>query len=328
MIKLPKIQLKKKILASLTLLFVISRVSVTTAQEVQRTYTVINPAINHTLKPGEKTEGTTKVINQSNIPLTFKLNVQDYIVTDTKGTPNFLPPDTLNAKYSAAAWIGVTPSTFTLKPGATQVINYYIQIPLDAKPGGHYAGIVYAPTTKEQEEATGGTVNTQVGSLFYLNVSGPINEKAQVSKFTTNPFSEYGPIKILTQIKNMGDLHISPTATITITGLFFKETADLDSRNIFPQAARDFENSFGSTFMLGRYKADLIGSYGQDNNLPLVASLTFWVFPWKLAVIITLVVVAIILGTVYYRRKKKSGPKAPEEPKEENKKEYAEDKTS
>ena len=80
--------------------------------------------------------------------------------------------------------------------------------------------------------------------------------------------------------------------------------------------------------MLGRYKADLIGSYGQDNNLPLVATLTFWVFPWKLAVIITLVVVAIILGTVYYRRKKKSGPKAPEEPKEENKKEYAEDKIS
>jgi len=328
MTKLPKIQLKKKTLTIITLLFFISVVSVATAQEVQRTYTVINPAIAHTLKPGERTEGTTKVINQSNVPLTFKLNVQDYIVTDTKGTPNFLPPDTLNAKYSAAAWIGVTPSTFTLKPGATQVVSYYIQIPPDAKPGGHYAGIVYAPTTKEQEEATGGTVNTQVGSLFYLNVSGPINEKAQVSKFTTNSFAEYGPVKILSQIKNMGDLHISPQGKITVTGLLFKETADLVSQNIYPQTARDFENTFGSTLMLGRYKAELIGSYGQENNLVLVATMYFWVFPWKLAVIITLVVVAIILGTVYYRRKKKSGPKAPEEPKEENKKEYTEDKTS
>ena len=328
MIKLPKIQLKKKILASLTLLFVISIVSVTTAQEVQRTYTVINPAIAHTLKPGQTTEGVTKVINQSNVPLTFKLNVQDYIVTDTKGTPNFLPPDTLNSKYSGAAWIGVTPSTFTLKPGATQVINYYIQIPLDARPGGHYAGIVYAPTTKAQEEATGGTVNTQVGSLFYLNVSGPINEKAQVSKFATNSFAEYGPVKILTQIKNMGDLHISAQGKITVTGLLFKESQDLVSQNIYPETARDFENSFGSTLMLGRYKAELIGSYGQENNLVLVATMYFWVFPWKLAVIITLVVVAIILGTVYYRRKKKSTPKAPEEPKKENKKEYAEDKTS
>lgn len=328
MIKLPKIQLKKKLIASITLLFVISIISIATAQEVQRTYTVINPAVAHTLKPGQTAEGVTKVINQSNVPLIFKLNVQDYIVTDTKGTPNFLPPDTLNSKYSAAAWIGVTPSTFTLKPGATQVINYYIQIPLDARPGGHYAGIVYAPTTKAQEEATGGTVNTQVGSLFYLNVSGPINEKAKVSKFATNSFAEYGPVKILTQIKNMGDLHISPQGKITVTGLLFKESSDLISQNIYPETARDFENSFGSTLMLGRYKAELIGSYGQENNLPLVATMYFWVFPWKLAVIITLVVVAIILGTVYYRRKKKSTPKAPEEPKGENKKEYTEDKAS
>lgn len=328
MIKLPKIQLKKKILPIVILLFVVSIVSVATAQEVQRTYTVINPAVAHTLKPGQTTEGVTKVINQSNVSLTFKLNVQDYIVTDTKGTPNFLPPDTLNNKYSAAAWIGVTPSTFILKPGATQVINYFIQIPLDAKPGGHYAGIVYAPTTKAQEQATGGTVNTQVGSLFYLNVSGPINEKAKVSKFSTNSFTEYGPVKILTQIKNMGDLHTSPKGIITVTGLLFKESSDLISQNIYPETARDFENSFGSTLMLGRYKAELIGSYGQENNLPLVATIYFWVFPWKLAVIIVLVIVAVALGTLYYKKHKKNGPKAPQEPKEEDKKEYTEDKTS
>lgn len=328
MIKLPKIQLKKKILTIVILFFVVSIVSIATAQEVQRTYTVINPAVAHTLKPGQTAEGTTKVINQSNVSLTFKLNVQDYIVTDTKGTPSFLPPDTLNSKFSAAAWIGVTPSTFTLKPGATQVINYYIQIPLDAKPGGHYAGIVYAPTTKAQEQATGGTVNTQVGSLFYLNVSGPINEKAKVSKFATNSFQEYGPVKILTQIKNMGDLHTSPKGIVTVTGLLFRESSDLISQNIYPQTARDFENTFGSTLMLGRYKAELIGSYGQENNLPLVATMYFWVFPWKLVLIIVLVIVAVVLGTLYYKKRLKSGPKASEKPKEEDKKEYTEDKTS
>lgn len=317
--KLPKIQLKKRFLTTITFLFVVLIVGTASAQEIQRTYTVINPAINHSLKPGEVAEGTTKVINQSNVPLTFKLNVQDYVVSDNKGTPNFLPPDTLNTKYSAAAWIGVTPSTFTLKPGATQVISYFIQVPADATSGGHYAGIVYAPVSEVQQEATGGTVNTQVGSLFYLNVLGPITEKAEVSILDSGSFHEYGPVNILTQIKNMGDLHISPKATITVTGLLFKETADLVSQNIYPETVRDFENSFGQTLMLGRYKAELIGSYGQENNIPLVTTMYFWVFPWKLVLIIVLVSVAIVLSTLYYKKHKKNSPKAPQEPKTEDK---------
>ena len=45
----------------------------------------------------------------------------------------------------------------------------------------------------------------QVGTLFYVTVNGPITENATVSKFFANPFQEYGPVKVLTQIKNMGD---------------------------------------------------------------------------------------------------------------------------
>ncbi|MBI3985054.1 MAG: hypothetical protein HY344_03920 [Candidatus Levybacteria bacterium] len=317
-----------KLLITVALVACLSIASTAFAQEIQRTYTIINPAIVHTLNPGQRAEGVTKVINQSNVELTFKLNVQDYIVTDTKGTPNILPPDTLNSKYSAAAWIGVSPSTFTLKPGATQVVSYFIQIPPNAAPGGHYAAIVYAPTTVAQEQATGGTVNTQVGSLFYLTVNGPVKEKAEVSKFETNGFSEYGPVKILTQVKNMGDLHINPKAKITVSGLFFNEKQDLLSQNIYPQTARDFENTFGSLFMLGRYKADFVGSYGKENNLPLVASLYFWVFPWRLALVITLAVIAIILGTIYLKRKKEKGSKPQDESRDEATKPYKEEKAS
>lgn len=320
---LPKIHLKKNLLIGLSLVAVVSTVSSAFAQEVQRTYTIINPAISHTLNPGQRAEGVTKVINQSNVDLIFKLSIQDYVVTDTKGTPNILPPDILNSKYSAAAWIGVSPSSFTLKPGATQVISYFIQLPPDAAPGGHYAAIVYAPTTAAQEQATGGTVNTQMGSLFYLTVNGPVKEKAEVSKFETNGISEYGPVKILTQVKNMGDLHISPKAKITVSGLFFNEKQDLVSQNIYPQTARDFENTFGSLFMLGRYKADLVGSYGRENNLPLVATLYFWVFPWRLALVVTLAVIAAVLLTIYLKRKKKKTSK-PQEPGEETTKPYKE----
>ena len=132
-----------------------------------------------------------------------------------------------------------------------------------------------------------------------------------MSKFFANPFQEYGPVKILTQIKNLGDLHISPKATISVSGLFYNQRKNLDTHNIFPEAARDFETTLGQTFMIGRYRAVLIGSYGVNNNLPLVASVYFWVFPWRITLVIVFAIIALILTVLYLRKRKKEDPKEP-----------------
>jgi len=291
----------------LTFAFCVLTLSVARAQETQRTYTIINPQIAVKLDPGGVSEGITKVVNQTSAPLSFALNVQDFTVEDNFGTPSVLPAGTLSKKYSAAAWIGVTPSTFTVEPGKEQVINYYIQVPKDARPGGHYAAIVYSPGSQGQN-ATGGTVKTQVGSLFYLTVNGPITEKSFISRFFANNFQEYGPIKVLTQIQNLGDLHITPQANVNVTGFLFNQTQKLAADNIFPEASREYQNTFGQTLMIGRYKATLIGSYGGNNNLPLTATVYFWVFPWRITVVIILAIIAVILGALYLKKRGK-GPK-------------------
>jgi len=283
------------------------------AQEVSRTVTLVYPALEHKLDPGGHAEGVTKIINDSTIPLTFNLNVQDFVVTDTIGTPNILPPNTLNSKYSAAAWIGVTPTKFTLQPGQKQNLDYFIQVPGDARPGGHYAAIVYAPETKAGATGTGSTVNSQLGSIFYITVNGPIKEQALITKFFANPFQEYGPVNVLTQLKNLGDLHIAPKGTVTVTGLFFNQTQNLPTHNIFPQASRDFSNAFGQTLMVGRYKAVLLASYGVNNNLPLMATVYFWIFPWRITLVIVLAIVALILAALYLRKRKKDDSEKPKE---------------
>jgi hypothetical protein len=286
------------------------------AQEVQRTYTIVNPQIEVKLNPGQSSEGTTKVINQTDVPLTFNLAVQDFVVTDTTGTPDLLPANTLASKYSAASWIAVSPSTFTVQPGQKQIVNYYIQVPGNASPGGHYAAITYSPLSPSQN-VTGGTVKTQVGSLFYITVNGQVNEQATVSKFLANSFYEYGPAKIATQIKNLGDLHITPQGTISLSGPFVNQSVKLASYNIFPGAARDYANTLGQNLMIGRYKVTLIASYGTNGNLPLVATLYFWVFPWRIALVIGLAIVALILGGLYLKKRRKDNFEKPEEPKVE-----------
>jgi hypothetical protein len=290
------------------------------AQEI-RSYTIMPPTVAQKLNPGQSAEGSLKVINGSDTDLTFTVSVKDFIVEDTLGTPKLLPSGTLSNKYSAASWIVVTPSIFRLKPKEEQNLNYYIQVPQNARAGGHYAAVVYMPNSGIQTNGTGAIVNTQVGSLFYITINGPILENSLVSKFSINLFQEYGPVKILTEIKNLGDLHINPQATITVSGLFVNQSQKLTSHNIFPGASRDFENALGQTWMIGRYKAVLIGSYGAKNNLPLVATTYFWVFPWRVSLVVVLVVIALILIGLYLRKRKnerENNNETANEPKTEN----------
>lgn len=285
------------------------------AQEQMRTMTIVPPTVQQTLNPGDKAEGRMKVINDSREPIVFSVSIRDYIVVDTKGTPNFLPPNTLNKKYSASSWIAVFPTTFTLNPREKQELTYYIQVPADARPGGHYAGSVYAAASPYNPDGAGATIQTQLGTLFYITVNGPITEKAKVTSFLANFFQEYGPVKINTQIKNLGDLHIKPQGVIKVTDSFGKavEQQKLNEFNIFPAVGRDYQNTFGQKWMIGKYTAALFASYGRSNNLPLMAVVTFWVFPWRIAAVTVLIIIAIILAIKLWKKKKgrKTHPKEP-----------------
>lgn len=323
--KLPNIKIQKNncwiIGLSVVLLFIGSILAQrASAQVSQRTITIVPPTVQKAFNHGATSEGVMKVINDSSETLTFAVSVQDYIVTDKSGTPNLLPPDTLNNKYSAASWIGVTPYSFTIEPHKTQVLNYYLQIPANAKPGGHYAAVIYTPITPGGNlENSGAAVKTQAGTLFYITVNGPITEQAKIISFLANLFQEYGPVKITTEIQNLGDLHIAPNGQITVKDILGRNivSSPLATRNIYPgNTSLMYENKVGQTLMVGRFTANLTASYGKNNNLPLLATVSFWVFPWKIAIIIVLIIVATILGGMYWR-KKKTTPKTQEEVKTE-----------
>jgi len=57
------------------------------------------------------------------------------------------------------------------------------------------------------------------------------------------------------------------------------------------------------------YTAKFVATYGKANNLPLVATMTFWVFPWKVALIIILLIVVAVLS-LYAHEKKRPNAKS------------------
>lgn len=282
------------------------------AQAPVRSFTIVPPSVLTPLNPGESAEGTLKMRNDTDEAVTFDVSVQDFVVNDTNGTPTILPPGTLSGKYSAASWIGVSPTKFIVPARDVQELTYFMRIPQDARPGGHYAAVVYSPVNDKELDSTGATVNSQIGTLFSVVVDGPMTENALITRFFAPGFAEYGPVPVQTQIKNMSDSHIRPLGTITVTNMLGgKTTQPLKENNIFPEAARDYVNIMGEKWMFGRYVATLQGTYGKDNGLPLAATVVFWVFPWKIVVVIILFIVAGVLGYMLMKKKRKGGDPTP-----------------
>jgi len=283
-----------------------------------RSITITPPTLSFTVKPGDKSEGRLGIINDSNEDILFSVIAYDMIVQDEHGTPEILPPGTIATnKYSASSWIGVDAPDLLVKAHTRGDIGYFMQVPADAGPGGHYAAVLYRPKRIETANGSGAAINTQLATLVYFDVAGPIKENATVKSLKAPGLSEYGPVKIGAEVTNNGDTHIKPVGTFKVKNMLGKviATKDIPAGNIFPGGiSRLYEESVGKKWMFGRYEASFMATYGRGNNLPLMATVAFWVFPWKIALFILVLVIAAVLGVMYMRKNKHKAGGPPPSP--------------
>jgi hypothetical protein len=175
----------------------------------------------------------------------------------------------------------------------------------------------------------------------------------QVASFSTDKlFYEYLPATFKINVKNTGNVHVIPFGDLFIDSLFNKKVAVLPANpgrgNVLPQSQREFnavwddafavrvpktENgivvkdskgnpvyetkydfSQANKFRAGKYTAHLIMVYDNgERDIPIEATVSFWVIPWKIlgvgAVIVLFALLGITTTTLSYGRKvfKRSG---------------------
>ncbi len=263
---------------------------------------VVYPAkIQLEVSPGEKTGVTVNFLNQSELPLSGYFRIADFIVIDNKGTPEIVEQkEKLSSRYAASSWFSSLYDRGTIPANEKLSFLAYITVPKDAAAGGRYVAIYFEPTPELTQPKTGGekatAISTRIASLIYIKVKGDIKEEAKITRFSANNFQEYGPVKVLTEILNLGNYHITPQAKLTLINPFGKvvDEQKLNPLNIFPERTRLYENEIGKKWLIGRYQVKLTGTYG-EKNLPLSASLYLWVFPWKVAIVVLLAIIILIL---------------------------------
>jgi len=255
--------------------------------------------------PGDTISEKIKVGNDSTTAITYQTEVDDFDANGDQGGINLIGPDAPETSISLAHWISVEPSRFTVAPNDETTITYTIKIPKTAEPGGKYASVLIK---RAGEQVDGGAeVDTHVGSLILLRVSGNISEKLSLDSFKTDDtYYQHGPINLALRTTNTGNVHVAPTGKIVITDTFGHKVTEINltRANVLPTSSRVVATSWDQKNMIGRYTATLVATYG-DTNQTLSASTTFIVIPVGLIVAVIVVIVLLILMVTQRKRFKR-----------------------
>jgi len=263
------------------------------------------PVYNFGIDPGGSAQDIVKVRNVSNSAQTFYPEVFDFRPIGETGAPEFL----INKKedsytYSLASWVKISKESITLKPNESTALNFTINVPSDAEPGGRYAGILFG-TVPPQPKGTEIAISNKVGSLLLVRVSGDAKELATLKEFSTpNNSYENPPVDFVARVENTGNVHVRPKGNITIKDTFGRKVASVDINSkegaVLPDSIRRFDKDSDELswnpggFTIGKYTATLLLNYG-DPAKQLTGTVSFLVIPWKVLLVVGFGILILIL---------------------------------
>jgi hypothetical protein len=249
------------------------------------------------------------VINSNEYPLTVYAKVVNFVPEGEEGRGRFMP--VLNSdedKATIAEWIEIAEGPYTIPPEQTQEVSFFVEIPKNAAPGGHFAAVLIGTEAPKDQNDTLAVVTSQsVASLFFVRIEGDVIENATIREFSILDRSiEYPAAEFSLRFENKGNVHLQPRGNIIITNMWGKQRGVIPINqethygNVLPSSIRDFHFSWSgerSLADIGLYKAIVTLGYGEDGIKSADATAYFWVLPIKGA-LITLVILILFITAI------------------------------
>lgn len=283
------------------------------------------PVIELEAGPGSFIERTIEINNETSEERIYSIGVKKFEMIGEEGKQKFIPVAEDN-DFDLTSWIKYNDNKIIIPPKSARKFKFTVNVPSKADPGGHYASI-YFNTGKANLSENGNSavgVEAQINSLILLRVSGNIVEKAEVESLEMEGGKTLLyrlPAKFVLRLKNSGNVHIRPKGNIEIKNLFGKKVGLVDANiiksRVLPDSIRKIESQWGSdwenqpetwaanfiqelkyeynNFALGKYTAKLDMVYGKGNGNLLTREIYFWVFPWKIIVVVLALAIISLL---------------------------------
>lgn len=256
--------------------------------------------------PGERIDEYFAVTNLSNREVTFSLNAADGYFNEN-GRFNTIASD--QDSVGPGTWITVVPE-ISIPANESATIPLSIEVPDDAEPGDHAAGVsasILQVSTDESGSQVG--VESRVGFRLTINVTGEVRPEARVTDVKSsydvnwNPISP-GSAKITFTVVNEGNLRFVGAGRLSIAGQNIAFPAeDEPQQELLPGDSRSFEvevDRLWPTFIVGgdlEVTPQSVGERSQSIEFPTISTnADVLAIPWpQLVVLLGVVLIGVAL---------------------------------
>lgn len=273
-------------------------------------------AVENTLDPGESVSDQFAVRNLSANAVEFSLDAGDGFYTRA-GRFDMLTSD--KESVDAGTWIDV-PDTVTVPAGETVIVPFTIDVPEQAEPGDHAAGITASILSiQDAEDGTSVGVQSRVGFRVSTRVTGELAPKADLRAVAGNYALSWNPIRpgvatVTFDVENLGNTALLATGTVVAGG----QSVAFPDEGVSPQQLLPGDTRTVTVVVDGVWPtlivpvtttlaATVVTMGGDESALPPIArDATVVAMPWPQLILVAglaLVLWAILAGRLRSRRK-------------------------
>ncbi|GIF21985.1 hypothetical protein BJ973_002311 [Actinoplanes tereljensis] len=243
---------------------------------------------------GERISDYVGITNLTQRPLTFSVYGTDAYNTED-GSFALLPA--AQQPTDLGSWIALGATKYTVPANTRLDVPFALTVPADATPGDHAGGVI-ASVSEEQTDASGRTVlvDRRVAARVYLTVAGTVAPTLSIDRVrleyaqSANP-ADGGDMTVTYLVKNTGNLRLTGTGSVKVTGPFGWELARTDPMEIpelLPGGSITVTEKIVGVQPTVRLAADVsVVPAGFEAKLPVVSRATgVWAWPWALVAVL------------------------------------------
>jgi len=256
-----------------------------------------------TLHPGETVIETIGVINRTDRTVRYTIDVEDFSGSADGTSPvNLLGAE--RGPYSLKDYFNPHVWEFTLEPKQRIKLPVEIVIPEDAEPGGLFGSVI---VVSNPEIASGNPIISRLASLFFVRVSGDIQQEGKLDAFTIQPskkiYTSGAPTGFSLTSSNAGSVHLNSYGVVRITnslGVIVKEV-EVEPYFTLPGSVRSISFEWSPDLLIGRYTATALINRGYDDVIDEMSA-SFWIMPtglivkWFIGILIFILLLRLVFS--------------------------------
>lgn len=225
------------------------------ASDDRETITMSPTGSQYTSTAGGVLTDKLTIVNDSKKAYDFIVYARPYSINNNE----YSNPDFTSITKSADlyAWVQFPQTKFHAEPNTTTYVNYSINIPANASPGGHY-GVIFAEVQPTEQNVSGNQIirKKRVGSIVYTTVNGAVKLAGDTGQGSIPFWQVQPPLHTTVVTKNNGNTHFTSDAKLTVQDVFGNVKYQ-SKKNYFvlPNTVRTTELNWDKAPWFGLFKA-------------------------------------------------------------------------